>query len=72
MAEQCCADCTDPQKCGKPLPELSAAVGHEMWDSCECMCDENQGRRQERTEAHASPDINTKEADWEGHKEGDE
>ena len=43
-----------------------------MWDSCECMCDENQGRLQERTEAHASPDINTKEADWEGHKVGDE
>lgn len=63
MENQCCDKCTDTDKCGRPLPELSAAAGHEMLDNCDCECDENQSRLQERNAIHANVDIDTSEAD---------
>jgi hypothetical protein len=63
MAKQCCAKCTDDQKCGSILEPLTTIAGHDIVDHCECDCDENIKRQTEREELHANPEIDTTEAE---------
>jgi|TARA_R110000824_G_scaffold69035_5_gene177932 hypothetical protein len=71
MAKQCCADCTDAQRCGSILEPLSTIAGHDILDNCDCECDENVKRQTERQGLHANPDIDTSAAEEEA-KEAEE
>ena len=63
-ADKCCNDCTDEQKCGSVLKELSDIQGSLLFDHCECECEENQKRRELREALHADPDIDTSAAEF--------
>jgi len=65
-ADQCCDDCTDDQKCGNVLIELSEIQGSLMFDHCECECAENQKRMDLREALHADPDIDRSTAEFVG------
>ena len=62
-SNKCCDNCTDEAKCGNHLEFLSESAGHDVFDHCECVCEVNQSRIQERQELHENTEVDTTKAE---------